>query len=411
MTRPMSETRMAVTGGLLTAFGSISLSLYTPAMPELVRAFGTDVATIKLSLTTFFAGFAFAQLVCGPLSDAFGRRRIGLIFVSIYVLGSLAAALAPNVRWLLIGRLVQGIGAAAGVSLARAMVRDLFVGEQSVRIMNLIGVILAIGPAMSPTIGGITLHLLGWQAIFLFMVAYGAMLTGLLLFTPETLADPDPSRLRPMQLLAGYGRILSTPSFLGPSLAYGCSAGGFYTLATMLPFIMIDVVGYSPLHFGFTMLAQTGSYLFGALLMRRLMPVCAAERLAVTGLAIIGLAALLFLLAPRAFAPGFFSIMGPVAVFAFGIAFISPLMQTAALAPFPHTAGSASAALGFLQMGTGFLGSAVSAWFGDPVAAFATILPAMSAVALLGGIQAISAVRRAGAASAAARGLHPAPAE
>src|SRR4029079_648193 len=122
----LTETRIAVIGGLLVALGPISLSLYTPAMPELVKGFATDVSTIKLTLTAYFAGFALAQLVCGPLSDAFGRRRVALAFTAIYLIGSIIAALAPDVGWLLGARLVQGIGAAAGVSIARAMVRDLY---------------------------------------------------------------------------------------------------------------------------------------------------------------------------------------------------------------------------------------------------------------------------------------------
>src|SRR3954468_2643221 len=90
----MTETRTAVVGALIVALGSVSMSLYTPAMPALVEAFHTTPATVKLTLTVYFGGFAFAQLVCGPLSDAYGRRPIALGFFSIYLLGSVVAALA-----------------------------------------------------------------------------------------------------------------------------------------------------------------------------------------------------------------------------------------------------------------------------------------------------------------------------
>lgn len=385
MTKPLlTETRMAVIGGLLVALGPISLSLYTPAMPELVEVFGTDVATVKLTLTSYFAGFALAQLVCGPLSDGFGRRRIALGFTGIYLFGSLVATFAPDISWLLVARLIQGIGAAAGVSVARAMVRDLYTGDPSIRIMNMIGVLLAIGPALSPTIGGIALDLFGWQSVFAFMVAYGAILVGVLLtMTPETLAKPDPALLRPGQLLRNYGRLLVGPSFLGPSIVFGCTAGGLYTMATVLPFIMIETVGLSPTEFGFSMVMQSGSYLLGAVMMRSLLQRIEAHRLVPFGLGLIALSGVMLALGLRLFDPSFIAVMGPIAIFAFGIAFISPSMQTSALAYYADIAGSAAALMGFFQMGGGFLGSAVSAWIGHPVYALATIIPAMIAIAIV----------------------------
>jgi DHA1 family bicyclomycin/chloramphenicol resistance-like MFS transporter len=380
----MSERRLSLIGGLLVALGPISLSLYTPALPELVHVFGTDVATVKLTLTTYFGGFAFAQLVCGPLADAYGRRRIAFVFTFIYLLGSLAACFAPSIEWLLAARLVQGVGAAAGVSVARAMVRDLYTGDQSVRIMNMIGVLLAIGPAISPTLGGIALDLLGWQAIFAFMLLYGLMLMVLLATsTRETLAHPDPSKIRPGPLLRNYGRLVASSAFLAPSIVFGCTAGALYTMATLLPFVLIDVAGLTPTQFGFSMIAQSGSYMLGAVLMRRLLQRFEAHRLVPVGLFLIllGGAGLAILL--RLTEPSFLTVMGPVAVFAMGIAFISPSMQTAALASFPDIAGSAAALMGFVQMGGGFLGSAISAWMGHPVEGLSTIIPIMCALAVI----------------------------
>ena len=393
----MTEGRLAVIGGMLVALGPISLSLYTPAMPQLVHVFSTDVATIKLTLTTYFAGFALSQLVCGPLSDGFGRRKTALGFTFIYLVASVVAASAPSVEWLLGARLVQGIGAAAGVSVARAMVRDLHTGEASVRILNMIGVLLAIGPAASPTLGGIALDLFGWQSIFFFMVGYGAILTVVLLtLTPETLAHPDPSRLRPARLVCNYGRLLVSPAFLCPSLVFGCTAGGLYTMATLLPFVMIDEVGLTPTLFGFSMIMQSGSYLIGAIVMRRLLRRFEAHRMVPFGIAMMVIAGALLATGLRLAPPSFLSVMGPVALFAFGIAFISPSMQTAALAYFPDIAGSAAALMGFFQMGGGFLGSAVSAAIGRPVFSLATIIPAMIAIAVAAhyGLRALAGPQR-----------------
>src|SRR5690606_30791872 len=155
------------------AIGPISMALYTPAMTEIVRAFDTTEAAVKMTLSIYFAGFAIAQLICGPLSDAFGRRPVVMGFMGIYAVASMIAVMAPTIELLILARFLQGIGAAVGVAVSRALVRDLFTREQSARIMNLIGVILSIGPAVSPTIGGLTMELAGWHAIFLLMLAFG----------------------------------------------------------------------------------------------------------------------------------------------------------------------------------------------------------------------------------------------
>ncbi|MDX1731705.1 MAG: MFS transporter, partial [Aurantimonas coralicida] len=162
----MSERRTSLIGGCLVAIGPISMALYTPAMPTLVAEFDTTESMIKLSLAVYFAGFALTQLVCGPMSDAFGRRVTTLGFMVLYLAGAILAMAAANVEMLIAARILQGVGASVGVATARAIVRDQFEGETSSRIMNTIGIILALGPAVSPTIGGLTLELAGWYAIF-----------------------------------------------------------------------------------------------------------------------------------------------------------------------------------------------------------------------------------------------------
>src|SRR5918998_3161509 len=129
----MTEMRTAVIGALIVALGPISMALYTPAMPTIVAAFQTTPAHVKLTLTVFFFGFAFAQLVCGPLSDAYGRRPVAIGFFSVYLLGSVVAAVSPSIEWLLAGRALQGIGVAAGTAISRAIVRDQFTGQSSAR--------------------------------------------------------------------------------------------------------------------------------------------------------------------------------------------------------------------------------------------------------------------------------------
>lgn len=381
----MTERRTAVIGGLLVALGPVSMALYTPAMPTLVEAFGTDVSTVKLTLTLYFTGFALAQLVCGPLSDGFGRKPVLVAFTAIYMLGSLGALFAPDVETMLAARFVQGIGAAAGVAIARAIVRDLFVGEQSARIMNMIGLMLALGPAVSPTIGGLALGLAGWWSIFLIMVIYGlAVALVVTVAVPETNAYRDTASLRPRRLAAAYRQLAVDPRFLSPSLVAGFTVGSLYTMATMLPFVLIDRAGMTPAAFGLGMMAQSGSFIIGSLAVRAcLSRGIGAARLVPFGLGAIVLGAALLAVLLRIAPPHFVTVMGPVGCMAFGIAFVMPSTMTRALAPFPHIAGAAAALMGFVQMGGGLAGSLVAALMGDATLALATIIPAMALAAVL----------------------------
>ncbi len=378
----MSRKRTAILGALLTALAPISMSIYTPAMPELTRVFATNEAAIKLSLSLYFAGFAVAQLIAGPASDAFGRKSASLAFLSIFLGGGLLAIFSPTIEVLLFARLIQGIGASVGMTVARAIVRDQFTGAEASSIMNLIGIMLAVGPAMGPTIGGLSLASFGWKSVFFLMAGLGGLaIVTVVIFLRET-TRPDISLVRPRRLLSAYGTLLTEPRFLLAALVLGGSIGALYAQATMLTFILINTVGMTPTSFGIGMLMQTGAYFFGSIALRYLAPRLGDRRSVMIGLCFSGTGGLLILLSVFLIPPSFLSIMGPVAVATVGIALLTPSMVTAALAPFPHIAGSASAMMGFIQMGSGFAGGAAAALIGSPLTGFGIIIPLMEFLAV-----------------------------
>jgi DHA1 family purine ribonucleoside efflux pump-like MFS transporter/DHA1 family bicyclomycin/chloramphenicol resistance-like MFS transporter len=378
----MSERRTAILGAMLTAIGPVSMAIYTPAMPELVRAFGTTEAAIKLSLSLYFGGFALAQLAAGPVSDAFGRRFASISFLLIYVAGSLMATFAPSVEWILAGRLIQGIGASVGMTVARAAVRDQFVGAEAARIMNLIGIILAIGPAMGPSLGGLSLSVFGWKSIFVLMILLGLVLLASCIFFLRETTVPDRSRLKPLTLVSTYAALITDLRFLLPSLVLGGAIGALYAQGTMLPFVMIGVVGLTPTQFGLGMLVQTGAYLGGSIALRLVSKRLSGPTTVSIGLVFSGLGGTMMMLSVFLLPPSFLSIMLPVGVSTFGIAFITPYTVTSGLAPFPKIAGSASALMGFIQMGGGFVGGLIAAAFAAPLTSIGIIIPAMEYMAV-----------------------------
>lgn len=380
----MSARRTTILGAALVAIGPITMSLYTPAMPELAVDFGTSDALIKLTLTTYFAGFALTQLICGPLSDAFGRKPVAIGFLVLYLASTVLATLAPDITWMLIARALQGVGAAVGVAVSRAIVRDQYTGQHSARIMNTIGTMLALGPAISPTIGGIILEVFGWREIFICMLLYGAaLMAAVIFFQPETNAYRNVSNIHPERLAINYMTLLSDRKFMAPSVLLGMCLGNIYAMATVLPFVMIHDVGLTPAQFGLGMMMQSLSFISGTLVTGRLLKHFDAEKLVPIGLVGMLAGAALIAILLRLYEPTYLIVMGPVGFFAFSVAFILPATFTSAMRDFPHIAGASSSMMGFMQFGGGILGSLLIASLGNPLFGMSTIIPAMPVLGVI----------------------------
>lgn len=381
----MSARRTALIGGLMVATGPLSLTLYQPALPTLVQDLGVTDTGIQLTLTVYFAAFALAQLICGPLSDRYGRRNVGLAFFAIYVLGSLIAVAAPSLEVLFIGRFVQGFGVSAGVALSRAMVRDQFVGSEAIRILTLINLILTVTPAVAPTLGSVILQLGTWHHMFLVMAGFGLAILALLATNArETLPQDGRVPFRPGTILGNYRRLLAAPDFVFPSLLLGLTFTGFHGFTALLPFILIDGMGLTPFQFAMAMLVQTASFISGNLVVTYLSRRISGKRLLVIALMLLGLSGLAFGILPRLFPDAVASIMVPVGIWMLGLAFISPAATAAAMAGFGAIAGAAGALTGFFQVGGGFAGSlAAGTLFGDARTALVIQLPVVAGLVIM----------------------------
>ena len=194
---------------------------------------------------------------------------------------------------------------------------------------------------------------------------------------------PDPRLARPGPMIAAYGEVLGDLRFISATLVIAGAVGALYTQATILPFVLIEKVGLTPAQFGVGMLMQSGAYFFGSITFRMASRKYSADQLVAPGLVMIGLASIAIALSIHYVEPSYLSIMLPVGLYAFGIAFVNPYMMTAAVAPFPHVAGTASALMGFVQMGSGLVGGIVCAVIGLPVLAMGTVVPAFGAVCLV----------------------------
>ena len=374
----LSPLRMTLVGAMLIAVGPISMSLYAPALSLLTQVFATDEHAIRTTITLYLLGFALAQLICGPLSDRYGRRPVVVACLALYVVGSLVCASAPSVLMLDAGRVVQGIGACGGMALSRVMVVDRFVGPAAARIISLMSLILSVAPAAAPVIGGTLITVVSWRLLFVLMAAFGAFLLLLVWRFPETNARRDPLATRPRSLVVNYAKLLGSPAFLSRIALTAFTVGGLYAGQALSPFVLMGRLGLSSPTFGLVTASLMVSYLLGSLATNRLLRWFSMQRLVVFGALLVMVGALALGIGLH-FRVGVVEVLAPQCLWLFGMAFVMPGVTTAALGLFPRNAGSASALMGSLQMGMGFVGTALCGLFADATAAIAIVPPVMGA--------------------------------
>jgi DHA1 family bicyclomycin/chloramphenicol resistance-like MFS transporter len=247
---PQSMIRMALILGLLSAVGPFSIDMYLPGMPQIGESLGASVAEVQLTITLYFLAFGVAQLVYGPLADAWGRRAPIMLGTSIFALGSIGCAMAPTIEWLIAFRFVQGLGGAAAMVIPRAIIRDMLRGPEATRLMAMIMLVISVSPMLAPLAGSAMMALGSWRLIFWsLVVAAGMSLALTVLVLPETLqrADRVPINLR--QLARGAKVLLRDPVFLGLTLVGGFGFASFFVFLATASFVYAGQFGLSPLGF------------------------------------------------------------------------------------------------------------------------------------------------------------------
>ena len=160
----------------LVALGPLSVDMYLPAMPAMRVALNTDVGSIQLTLSAYLAGFAIFHLVCGPLADRYGRKPIITGGTLLFIVGCAGCSLASSIEELLAYRFLQGVGACVGPTLARTITRDLFGPRKAARALSLIAMLMALAPAVAPSLGSLLMLFFPWRSIFMFLGLYGVLI-------------------------------------------------------------------------------------------------------------------------------------------------------------------------------------------------------------------------------------------
>ncbi|MCX4739532.1 multidrug effflux MFS transporter [Streptomyces antibioticus] len=387
--RAVRRTGLLVTlilGGL-TATPPLSMDMYLPALPEVTRHLHAPAATVQLTLTACLAGMALGQLVVGPLSDRWGRRRPLLAGLLVYVLATALCALAPTVELLVACRLVQGLAGAAGIVIARAVVRDLYDGVAMARFFSTLMLISGVAPVVAPLIGAQILRATDWRGVFVVLTAVGLALAALVWARlPETLDAGERHAGGFGETLRAMRRLLSDARFTGYMLTGGFSFAALFAYISASPFVVQEIYGASPQTFGLLFAANSvGLVVVGQINGKVLVGRVRLDRVLAAGLAVVTLAAAALLL----MSAGVFGEVGlaPVAVALFvlmsAMGVTLPNAQTLALMRVRHSAGSASALLGTSSFLVGAIASPLVGIAGEHTAVPMAVVQLVAALVAL----------------------------
>lgn len=375
-----------LTLALLAAIAPLAIDMYLAAFPTMADDLGTDPASIQLTLTTFMAGLAIGQLVIGPLSDRWGRRRPLLVGGLVCVLASALCAVAPNVGLLIVFRFVQGFAGAAGIVIGRAIVADTLKGAAAARIFSLLAIMSGLAPVTAPLLGGALLGPVGWRGVF--GVLTGAaivMLLGSSLVLRETL---PPSRRHSGGVTATFQAargVLSNRGYLGYLLAFVFSFGSMFSYISASPFVLQTAFGLSAGWYSVAFAANAFGLTSASLVSARLVGRVGPRRLLTIGVSTLFTADIL--LATLA-ATGSLAAWSVLTLLWLGVSSMGLIMGNAAslaVAQTPESAGTGAAVIGAGQFALAAVVSPLVGLGGEDTAVPMAVAMVVSAtVAVLG---------------------------
>lgn len=259
---------------LLSAFAIMGAILMTPALPRIAEYFHTSVGTTQLTVTSFLLGYAVGQLIYGPIANRLGRKPAFLIGIGIATLGSLFSILSSPIEsfdLLFIGRLLEALGASAGLVVCFTVINDFYFPQAARKVTSVLLLAFAVVPGVAVAVGGILTQYVNWQACFYFLLLYGLLLAYPAIRLPETIGQRDYKALHYQYLFKNYGKMLLNKKLIGFALCAGFSSACVYVFGAEGPFIGIHILHFAPAAYGLLGLTPFIGTLIGCLISIRLM--------------------------------------------------------------------------------------------------------------------------------------------
>ena len=376
--------RTALTLGAFVALGPLTIDMYLPSLPTITTELETTSAAVQLTLTGTLIGLALGQLVLGPLSDRFGRRRPLLAGTALHVLASLLVLVAPSIAVLGVLRLLQGVGTAAGAVIALAVVRDLFDGRAAATMLSRLFLVIGAAPVLAPTIGGEILRFTSWRGVFVLLAAYGLLLLVVgFLSLRETLPPERRSTSGVAGTLRGYRSLFRDRAYVGLVLVAGLTMAGLFSYVSGSSFVYQDEFGLDEQQFG--LLFGAGAFwLIGAtqlnpVLLRWFSP----ARVLVAGTVAGAAAGAVLLVLAATSTGGLFAVAVPLWAVLFACGLALPNAPALALSRHGEAAGTAAALLGAVQFGVGAVVSPLVGLLGNDAVAMGAVIVASLVLAIV----------------------------
>ncbi|OKH74864.1 transporter [Mycobacterium sp. SWH-M1] len=374
---------MIVVLGLLVALGPLTIDMYLPALPRIADELSVTSSVAQLTLTGTLAGLALGQLIIGPLSDSLGRRKPLMAGIVLHMLASLLCLFAPNIAVLGVARGLQGVGAAAGMVVAIAVVGDLYKDNVAATVMSRLMLVLGVAPVLAPSLGAAVLLNASWHWVFAALVVLaGAILVMAVLALPETLPVAHRRPLKVGGIARTYVELLRDTRFVILVLVAALGMSGLFAYIAGASFVLQGRFGIGQtafaLVFGAGAIALIGSTQFNVVLLRRFSP----QRIMVWALAAASLFGVVFVALAAAHVGGLAAFVVPVWAILAAMGLVIPNAPAVALTRHPDAAGTAAALLGAVQFGLGAAVAPLVGVLGNDELAMASVMATGVVVAL-----------------------------
>lgn len=346
--------------GAIAALGPLSIDMYLPSFPSIAEDLGVDTAQISLTLTAYFIGISVGQLIYGPLIDRYGRKPPLIFGLILYIVASVACALADSLTALVVARLFLALGGSVGMVSARAIVRDLFSTREVARVFSSLILVMGLAPILAPALGGFLDSFLTWRYIFGTLTIIGVLLLILVHFSLEESRAADKSvSLKPSKVFGRYVGVIKNRQFLVFGIAGSLAMAGLFTYIASSPIVLIENLGFDQSTYTILFGINASAFILGSQINRFVLKKYTTLKVAQVTALVVLLASLAFVIYVQLFSAPAYLTSAFFGFFLLCFGFINPNTTALALEPFDKTAGLAAALVGGMRMAAGAIASAL----------------------------------------------------
>ena len=346
--------------GGLSALAPLSIDMYLPAFPSIAKSLNTEISKVTLSLTSYFIGISVGQLIYGPVTDKFGRKKPLIFGLILFLIAAIGCALSTSINQLIFMRVILALGGCVGMVVSRAIVRDLFLPSEIAKIFSTLMLIVGVAPIIAPTIGSWVAVHYSWNMIFFLLSANAlVLLLAVYFFLPESKKPDLGKSLKITNVLRDYKLVFSDKTFLFYAFIGSIASAGLFSYISGSSFVFIKYFGMKESNFGIIFGVNAFGYILGTQFNRLLLNKFSSYQIIKSATYVLFIVSLVLisLLFLQQFSV--FLLIGLLFTYLFLLGLLSPNSTAMALTPFSENAGSASALIGFIQMFCGAIWSAL----------------------------------------------------